>query len=458
MTAWVSTRCPPVATDHRLVLPAAAWVLAAAATLAAVVHPTWFTAGAAALAVLAAVRWVIRRPLGNLLSQWPVRLLPIHAAAVFAPTNPTLVIRHALIVAAVTVVASGRLPRLAAPDYAAAALAAWATAAHIGSDLPAEDWEATCYRAAAVLFIACRHTITDGRAARSVAVSLVAGCLYAATEVVTQPAPAGIDGWRPTLDNVNINYVAYALATGAVVAVVCTAPHARRVRATGWLVAAALTATTVRAGTRAALVALALAAVVLVAQRVTRRAGLRPTIAVAVVTMAAFASGAHTMVGFGWLEGLFERRTDDLSGRLVVWPYARQVWESSPWTGIGPGAFPASNPLGVGAHNLVLQVGVEIGVIGLAIYLATLAATLKAAAHANRSAVALLLAAWLPIWLSGYWGLSPVAWLTLALWSRLTVGSTYGGCEVDVTQEDLDSAAGEVGRLRRSHDAGRRAT
>jgi O-antigen ligase len=123
-----------------------------------------------------------------------------------------------------------------------------------------------------------------------------------------------------------------------------------------------------------------------------------------------------------WVQQFFPRASDDLSGRLVVWPYARAAWAEHVWTGLGPLVFRQTNPLGIGPHSLLLTLGVDLGLIGAVVYLAAVVAALAAACRAGdagRRMAGVLLVCWLPIWLTGHWELSPSAWLVLAMWSRL---------------------------------------
>jgi hypothetical protein len=121
-------------------------------------------------------------------------------------------------------------------------------------------------------------------------------------------------------------------------------------------------------------------------------------------------------------------RSDDLSGRLEVWPIAARLFAQHPIRGIGLGAFIASNPRGIATHNLFLGLAAELGLVGLFLYVA---AVWSALAKPLRSGIghwafwaALALASvWLAIALSGAWDASIVAWFGFA-WLSVTPGAS----------------------------------
>jgi O-antigen ligase len=127
-----------------------------------------------------------------------------------------------------------------------------------------------------------------------------------------------------------------------------------------------------------------------------------------------------------WLESIFAYRvTGDLSGRLQLWPYAMEMWSESLMTGAGAGTFAVSNPYLMGAHNLVLTLGTDLGLIGAILYAAVYVTALARAGSGTvpRRLVGLFLISLLPIWLTGQWEVSPGAWLVLAVLSTLPLTS-----------------------------------
>jgi putative inorganic carbon (HCO3(-)) transporter len=69
---------------------------------------------------------------------------------------------------------------------------------------------------------------------------------------------------------------------------------------------------------------------------------------------------------------------DGVSGRLQIWQFALQLFAQRPWQGAGLGLFAAMQTPVAGstpaphAHNLLLQVGMDLGLPGLLAYLAVL--------------------------------------------------------------------------------------
>jgi O-antigen ligase len=121
---------------------------------------------------------------------------------------------------------------------------------------------------------------------------------------------------------------------------------------------------------------------------------------------------------------------NDLSGRLIVWPVALRLFSENPFAGVGVGAFPALNPLGIRAHNVFLSVAVELGVVGLFLYLLSLslvfwrAFRLESFWGGKWPALSLLLV-WLVIALAGVWEVSPAAWFAFAWLASIPVRRSY---------------------------------
>lgn len=122
------------------------------------------------------------------------------------------------------------------------------------------------------------------------------------------------------------------------------------------------------------------------------------------------------------IEDAFSRNTDNLSGRYEIWQEALSLVGQRPITGYGVDAYQALLTSGVVAHNVALTVAIGTGVTGLVLYSAWLLACLtrparqRGAATASLSAVtALLLAASIPIWLSGVWEWALLNWAAMGL-------------------------------------------
>jgi len=122
----------------------------------------------------------------------------------------------------------------------------------------------------------------------------------------------------------------------------------------------------------------------------------RPTLIVSAVLLAAIAIGG---TWYGWhdiaRELLLSRITGGLELRIELWSRALYIIRDYPFTGIGMGCFdqivPKMYPLFLfrrgtqtHAHNLLLQVAVDLGLFGLAAYLVILGTCFCAAGRAYR--------------------------------------------------------------------------
>jgi O-antigen ligase len=118
------------------------------------------------------------------------------------------------------------------------------------------------------------------------------------------------------------------------------------------------------------------------------------------------------------------RSTGDLSGRLDFWNIAIKYIAEHPIAGIGIGSFTVLNPFSVGAHNIMLTLALDLGIIGAAIFIWFLFLLLypgikSKSTMANRYIAGLFMAYWTPIAFSGHIELSPFSWLVLAITHNL---------------------------------------
>jgi hypothetical protein len=394
---------------------AAALTATAATVAAALVWPLYTSITIAAIAGIATLVWLGRADGGNALMKWPIRLLPLHLAAALAPVNAGLTLIP------LAFVLFRRWPRPGAVDVLAIAFTVWATYCD------AQHWPGPTgsrfYWALCLLIIATRHLVTNAREFVSVCIAYVAGCMCIAAQVILQaPSSTGAE-WRPTT-GANINYTAYVLLTGVVliVAIGVVAPANRRILVAQVAAAAVLAGGIWFTGTRAALLGLGVGLAFVVTRRLTAsRAGWRLLTTAVPVLLLAIALGWYGDAHLPELERMFNRQTGDLSGRLDVWPYAREIWESAQVAGIGMNHFRSTNPLGIGAHNIVLTLGLDFGWLGLGLYAAMVAASLAGLGRhvQTRRLGGLLLISWTLIWATGHWEAASAAWLVLGLWSRL---------------------------------------
>ena len=100
-----------------------------------------------------------------------------------------------------------------------------------------------------------------------------------------------------------------------------------------------------------------------------------------------------------WPEALNTGRSLS-STRHRLWADALELWQASPVTGAGPGAFlthselAASNPMLERAHSSILQVGAELGSIGVILFLGILVAGAAVALQGRRPSALIAVAAW----------------------------------------------------------------
>ncbi|WP_406058178.1 O-antigen ligase family protein [Micromonospora sp. NBC_00860] len=329
--------------------------------------------------------------------------------------------------AAVAVLISGRMPRLRLPDLLAITTSAWAFATLLWtSNEEVTRKAAYMYAAACCLFVAARHVIAARPHQRFIGLAFLAGCLATGVRLINENA-SGRQGaalldltLRAGIEGITVNFTAYTLVTGALAAILLIICHGRSlvVKVASLTAMAMFGFGILLGGSRGAAIALTLAIVYLAISRMAPRAS---WIGVGVCAMAAIvvvAAGTTPQSGTAWLDGLFGRPTGDMSGRLLVWPEALHSWQESLLTGIGAGIFRENSPYNIGAHNLVLNLGNDLGLVGLLLYVGTIATAMVAAARTGatqRRLAGLTVAALLPIWLSGEWQTSQAAWLLLAL-------------------------------------------
>lgn len=316
-----------------------------------------------------------------------------------------------------------------AMDLAAVAFAVltWASSVWtVAADFTRVDaWNIS---AAVATFLAVRIATRNRRAWFAAALGLVVGCLslvyrvYTDNNIDTVRFSLSDSTGRATLDGINANYIAYILATGMILVVILLASVHSPSR---WLLPAGgvvlvLYAGAVQVGTRGAVLGAGMAAIWALWNLLSKpRSDRRLTLLLASVSVAAVAIVA------GWFErvarvfvGASPRDTGDLNGRFVLWPAAAHWWNQHLFIGGGSGSFRSVSPLGgVAAHNVILDVGSGLGLVGVAVYVWLLYSVVRATRRASSRVlvVGVAVAATAPLLLSGYWYQSPVLWATLAL-------------------------------------------
>lgn len=117
-------------------------------------------------------------------------------------------------------------------------------------------------------------------------------------------------------------------------------------------------------------------------------------------TVGAAAVAVVSLAGLpAWPEALNAGRSLS-STRHRLWADALELWQAEPVTGGGPGAFlahselAASNPMLERAHSSILQVGAELGSVGVILFLAILVAGAAVALQEKGSSGMIAVTAW----------------------------------------------------------------
>ncbi|MFI7432023.1 O-antigen ligase family protein [Micromonospora haikouensis] len=350
--------------------------------------------------------------------------------------DPWWAMAHSDLAALLTLVLAARRPRPLAPDVLAVGTGVWAFATVLWSVRPDLSIpSAYLYLSVFAFFLGIRQLVTTWRRLAAVGYAFLAGCLMTVGELYSKAAPTLASSGRVvdvrtrfTVSAADVNFTAYTLVTGLVVALVltvATAGHAPRV--VRWLTLATVAPLfwgVLLSGSRGAAIGASLALAAFVVSRLGPRWSWRGVAVAAPVVIVVVSLGwvPHSQIARLELGGLYHRSTGDLSGRLDIWPYAASNWADALFTGHGAGVFFKTNPFGIGAHNLLLTLGNDVGLIGALLYLGVIASALWLAARGSLPALRLapvFVVALLPIWLTGEWMCSMATLLTLALLSKL---------------------------------------
>jgi len=181
-----------------------------------------------------------------------------------------------------------------------------------------------------------------------------------------------------------------------------------------------------RTASRAAAVAVVVAALVLLLSHrsalMTRRSG--ASVLLAALTVASF----DRFFGGGSLTRLASTvpsiAAGDFNDRTRYWRLAIGYWDSSPYQGIGGGAFKARSSVDGGgkvAHSVVFGLLAEVGLIGLVLFGVILLLSLVSVARLREHRLQVSLYAMALCWFCGALTLTmetrKLTWLIIALWS-----------------------------------------
>ena len=303
--------------------------------------------------------------------------------------------------------------------------------------------------AVAILFVALRIGIRNRKELATVGLGYLAGCLASVWLLLHENPLARASltfdaGPRYAVAGLNPNYTAYALAGGAAVIALASCVYPRWNLA--WLMAALVLFVGINlTGARGALIAFGLALALWLLPRRLGRVGLVAVYGTTVVLGVGILTGWTDSLLRSYVHASFGRETGDLNGRLSVWPLARSALDDRFWFGHGAGAFPALNLRGIFAHDVLLDVGTSVGVVGIAVYLVLMWSSLisgtRGVPSRLRSALlGSLFCALVPPLLTGYWYQAPAAWVVIALYSQIPLLA-------DGTHIDSSEVGGEVDRV-----------
>lgn len=357
-------------------------------------------------------------------------------------------------------------PNVAFRSGAALCAAAWLASAAAGFRLQAADWLALAYAglagisllwtptleassnsffnavACAMIFIAVRSTTNRPRDYAFLAGAMILGSVLSIGLTLLS---GGQVRWRYQLqaqrygvEGLNYNYTAYALALTAAVllGLLAAAPrngHLRRLSLAGLFLLMYLGI--LMNGTRGALISIFVLTGWWLFSRVGSASAYWTLVIVFVISQLAMLTGWMDRV-LSSLVPSGSRDTGDLNGRLSMWPVARRVFWESPLAGHGIGSFPGrpDNVLGLAAHAAVLDIGTGVGALGIILFFGALLSGFnrelyRMASSNSYVARGSVMAASLPILLSGFVTEAPVLWMTFALVSRSEVYfSSFASC------------------------------
>lgn len=290
-----------------------------------------------------------------------------------------------------------------------------------------------------VMFVAVYDVIKSRAQLRTVAVGFVVGGVFTVVKNLyfgPDVAETAVTTGRAILGNANVNYVAYALTTALALVLVLWGTRTNTKSSILLLGAATavlvpgLIATDTRAAQLGALF-LGIWALICV---FAKRQPIRWLIAIVLMASFCLVTGVLDQASLVFESGA--RVTGDWSGRLVIWPMAREIWAENPVVGVGAGAFIVTNELGVAAHNFILQTGTGLGIIGVGLLLALIWTALSGKASRRTPLHLWLLGAFIaasaPLFLTGVWETAPAAWFAIAVIARLQTA------ELNVVSVDVE--------------------
>jgi O-antigen ligase len=250
--------------------------------------------------------------------------------------------------------------------------------------------------------------------------SYLAGCAVASYFMITGGldfAAHGVGAARATVGDLNANYVSYAIATSIPIALVLLQQSGHsllmRLFIAGYV--ALSTAASLFSGSRGALVAIA-ACIGFFFLRWARRRLFSSLVVIALAVSTVYIVfdfiPEHVQDRLSVLVLMISSRDQvDMTGRDQIWPVALSLFDSNPLVGAGLGSFPSYNVQNLYAHNVILSLASEVGIVGLLLYFTLIfSITRKMLAGPQKSGAVMLLLVWVPICMTGAWEFAAPAW------------------------------------------------
>lgn len=276
-------------------------------------------------------------------------------------------------------------------------------------------------------YFAARSALRTAEDFRLVVFSFFLGILITAFNLELSFNEWGNSSMRYSVAGHNSNFTAYVLS-GGLFLFLATWSHLGATRSMFFLLPIWIGLTLycqIQLGTRGAILSSALTISLFSIRRYIPRFGLQ-TIIYSLLLIGFSISAGLTQFALSFFDSFIDGRgTGNLSDRGLIWAEAYIHAIEHPILGIGPGSFAAISELRAGAHNLLLTIQLEGGLVGVTLFGGFLLLFLRgifAKAPTHRRGlvlIALFLCYWLPIVSSGHWELAPFSWLLLALFGRL---------------------------------------
>ncbi len=321
-----------------------------------------------------------------------------------------------------------RLPKPGAAEALLGLFVYWTFVSAIWSRDPGRTWMFIYYYAYCLaIFVVVLRVAQDRKWWACLGWMIIASGFIASC-IVLRNATMGVDaellGDRATIGEINPNFMAYSIAMSVPVALLAFASSSRalplRVFVVAHLIAA--TAAIMFSGSRGALGAVLLSLFYFL-MVMFRRNLLWPLLALIVIPIIGLAlysqlpESVQLRLAFAFAGG--SMGLEQLTGREEVWPEAWRIIQRHFLGGIGVGAFASTNPTQIPAHNALLSIAAETGIVGVILYFGAIGAIFwrvlfRARSSNVRHCGVTLLVTWSIISMTGVWEYSAIIWIVFA--------------------------------------------